>query len=277
MTTHTDAQTGAHTDTTSANAGGAAARPARIAIITGANRGLGRSTALRLAEDGIDLILTYRSHEDEAAAVVAEATALGRTAHALRLDTARVAGFADFTDEVRRLLKESWGREDFDFLVNNAGSAVHELIADATEDGVDTMLDVHFKGVYFLTQRLVPLLADGGGIVNLSTGLTRFTSEGYSAYAAAKGAVEVFTRYLAKELGPRGITANTIAPGPVATDFAGGMVRDNEQLQAGLAGQTALGRVGEPDDIGGVVAALLTGRTGWITGQRIEASGGALL
>ncbi|MEW2518166.1 SDR family NAD(P)-dependent oxidoreductase [Actinacidiphila alni] len=270
MSTHTNT----HTDTDTRADGDTAGR---IAIVTGANRGLGRSTALRLADEGIDLILTYRSHEDEAAAVVAEATAAGRTAHALRLDTADTAAFAAFADEVRRLLKESWGREDFDFLVNNAGSAVTEPFLQATEEGFDTMLGVHFKGVYFLTQKLVPLLADGGRIVNLSTGLTRFTSDGLSAYASMKGAVEVFTRYLAKELGPRGITANTVAPGPIGTDFAGGFMRDDEGVRAALAAQAALGRVGEPDDIGGTIAALLSGRTGWVTGQRIEASGGTFL
>jgi NAD(P)-dependent dehydrogenase (short-subunit alcohol dehydrogenase family) len=272
--------TTAQTPDETAGAGGTAARPARpraIALITGANRGLGRSTALRLAEDGVDLIITFRSHADEAAAVVDEVAALGRTAYALRLDTARVADFAAFGDEVRRTLKEGWGREDFDFLVNNAGSAVQGPFLDMTEDGFDTMMNVHLKGVYFLTQLLVPLLTDGGRIINLSTGLTRFTSEGLSAYASMKGAVEVFTRYLAKELGPRGITANTVAPGPIGTDFGGGAMRDNEQVRTFLSGQAALGRVGEPDDIGGVIAALLSGRTGWITGQRVEASGGTLL
>ncbi|MFJ4406114.1 MULTISPECIES: SDR family NAD(P)-dependent oxidoreductase [unclassified Streptomyces] len=268
MTTHTDTTTGTTTDSTA---------PARIAIVTGANRGLGRATALRLAADGVDPIITFRSHEDEAAAVVAEARALGRTAYALRLDTARTAGFADFADEVRRLLKEGWGRSDFDYLVNNAGSAVTEPFLEATEEGFDTMLNVHFKGVYFLTQRLVPLLADGGRIVNLSTGLTRFTSEGLSAYASMKGAVEVFTRYLAKELGPRGITVNAVAPGPTGTDFGGGFMRDDEGVRAALSGQAALGRVGTAEDIGGVIAAVLSDGTGWITGQRIEASGGFLL
>jgi NAD(P)-dependent dehydrogenase (short-subunit alcohol dehydrogenase family) len=249
----------------------------RIAIITGANRGLGRSTALRLAEDGVDLIITYRSHAEEADAVVEEVTGLGRTAFAFRLDTGRVEDFDAFADDVRRALKEGWGRESFDFLVNNAGAAVTAPFTETTLADFDEMMNVHFRGVYFLTQKLVPLLADGGRIINLSTCLARFTGHGASAYASMKGAIEVFTRYLAKELGPRGITANTVAPGPIATDFGGGGVRDNEQLRAALDSQTALGRVGLPDDIGGVIAALLSDRTGWITAQRIEASGGTLL
>lgn len=249
----------------------------KIALITGANRGLGRSTALRLAEDGVDLILTFRTHQDEAEAVAAEAAALGRTAYVLRLDTGRVAGFAAFGDEVRNVLADGWGREDFDFLVNNAGSAVLTPFLDTTEEGFDEMVNVHLKGVYFLTQRLAPLLADGGRIVNLSSGLTRFTGHGASAYASAKGAVEVLSRYLAKELGPRGISVNTLAPGPIATDFGGGIVRDNEELRALLDSQTALGRVGLPDDIGGVIASLLSEGSGWITAQRIEASGGTLI
>ncbi|MHA6761529.1 SDR family NAD(P)-dependent oxidoreductase [Streptacidiphilus sp. PAMC 29251] len=249
----------------------------RIALITGANRGLGRATALRLAEDGTDLVVTYRSHPEEAAAVVDAVSALGRTAFALRLDTGEVESFEEFAGEVRRVLKEGWDREGFDFLVNNAGAAVMAPFGEMTVDGFDELVKVHFRGVYFLTQTLLPLLEDGGRIVNLSTGLTRFTAQGTSAYASVKGAVEVFTRYLAKELGPRGITANTVAPGPVATDFGGGGVRDNEQLRALLGGQTALGRVGEPEDIGGVIASLLSEHTGWITAQRIEASGGTYI
>ncbi|MGQ4516609.1 SDR family oxidoreductase [Streptomyces sp. DW26H14] len=249
----------------------------RIAIITGGNRGLGRDTALRLAEAGTDLIITYRSHGEEAAAVVGELTALGRTAHALRLDTADVSGFAAFAEDVRGLLKEHWDRDDFDFLVNNAGSAVVAPFTEITEAGFDQMVNVHLKGVFFLTQNLVPLLADGGRIINLSTGLARFTLPGMSAYASMKGGVEVLTRYLAKELGARGITANVVAPGPIATDFGGGSVRDNPGMREALGSQTALGRVGEPEDIGGVIATLLDARTGWINGQRVEASGGTLL
>lgn len=249
----------------------------KIAIITGANRGLGRDTALRLAEDGVDLILTYRSNADEAQAVVETATKLGRTAVALQLDVARIATFDQFVLDVRGLLAEHWRRETFDFLVNNAGIGSHGMIGEVTEDDFDQLMNVHVKGVFFLTQKLIPLLADGGRIINFSTGLTRFTTAGLSAYATMKGAVEVFTRYLAKELGPRGITANTVAPGPIATDFAGGSVRDNVEYRNGLSGQTALGRVGAPEDIGGVVAALLADGTGWVNAQRIEASGGLLI
>ncbi|MEW2547102.1 SDR family oxidoreductase [Streptomyces sp. NPDC047002] len=248
-----------------------------IAIVTGANRGLGRDTALRLAEAGTDLILTYRSHEDEAASVVAEVAAFGRTAHAVRLDTADVSGFAAFADTVRGLLKEHWARDDFDFLVNNAGSVVMAPFTEITEEGFDQMMNVHLKGVFFLTQTLLPLMADGGRIINLSTGLARFTLPGMSAYASMKGGVEVLTRYLAKELGDRGITANAVAPGPIATDFAGGSVRDDEATRSALDKLTALGRVGVAEDIGGVVAALLDPRTRWINGQRVEASGGHLL
>jgi NAD(P)-dependent dehydrogenase (short-subunit alcohol dehydrogenase family) len=252
----------------------------KIAIVTGANRGLGRDTALRLAEDGVDLIITYRSHAEEAQDLidtVTAATGPGRTAYALQLDTGRVDGFDAFTEDVRRLLKEGWGRDSFDFLVNNAGTAGYAPIAETTVEAFDELLNVHFRGVYFLTQKLVPLIADGGRIVNISTGLTRFTFAGSSAYASMKGAVEVFTRYLAEELGARGITANTVAPGPVATDFGGGRLRGSEDMRTMLGGRTALGRVGAPEDIGGVVAALLSGRTGWVTGQRLEASGGILL
>ncbi|MEV0040805.1 SDR family oxidoreductase [Streptomyces sp. NPDC050804] len=249
----------------------------KIAIITGANRGLGRSAALRLAEDGVDLIITYRSHADEANAVVDTVTGLGRTAFALQLDTGELESFDRFTDDVRRVLKDGWDRESFDFLVNNAGGALMAPFAETTPQGFDELMNVHFRGVFFLTQGLVPLIADGGRVINVSTGLTRFTGHGASAYASMKGAVEVLTRYLAKELGPRGITVNTVAPGPVATDFGGGLLRDDEEIRSLLNSQTALGRVGEPEDIGGVVAAVLSEHTGWITGQRIEASGGTLL
>ncbi|MEU7690583.1 MULTISPECIES: SDR family NAD(P)-dependent oxidoreductase [Microbispora] len=249
----------------------------RIALITGGNRGLGRATALALAERGVDVVVTYRSGKDQAEEVVESVTRLGRTVAALPLDTAVVAGFDDFTAELRRTLRERWHRDDFDHLVNNAGIAVTAAFADTTESDFDALVDVHFKGVFFLTQRLLPLIADGGRIVNLSTGLTRFASVGQAAYGSVKGAVEVLTRYLAKELGPRGIAVNTVAPGPVATDFAGGIMRDDEGFRAMLASQTALGRVGEPADVGGAISALLTDGSGWITGQRVEVSGGIFL
>ncbi len=249
-----------------------------IALITGGNRGLGRNTAQHLAARGVDVVITYRSNPAEADEVVAGLAEQGRrTAAALRLDVGQIETFDAFAGELRRLLDEQWGRTDLDFLVNNAGIGTYAPFADTTEKDFDELLDVHFKGVFFLTQKLLPMIVDGGRIVNLSTGLTRFVGAPTSAYAAMKGAVEVLTRYQAQELGPRRITVNAVAPGPTATDFAGGGLREDEQLRAGLAANTALGRVGEPDDIGGAIASLLTGDNGWVTGQRIEVSGGTRL
>lgn len=248
----------------------------RIALITGASRGLGRASALAVARAGIDVIITYRSRAEEAGAVVAEIEGLGRTAVALPLDVAEAASFGVFAESVRAALRERWGRDRLDFLVNNAGTAGITPLGGTDEATLDRLFLEHVKGVYLLTQTLEPLLADAGRIVNTSSGLARFVSPGgYSVYAAMKGAVEVLTRYWAAELGPRGITVNTIAPGPIATDFAGGHVRDTPALQEHLASQTALGRVGMPDDVGGAVAALLAGDTGWVTAQRIEVSGGS--
>ena len=249
----------------------------RIALITGANRGLGRSTALHLAEAGTDLILTYRSHAEEAETVVAEARKLGGTAVALRLDTADTAAVPAFTAEVRAALAGRWGRDHLDILVNNAGHGVHAAFEETTEEQFDGLMDVHVKGVFFLTQALLPLIGNGGHILNVSTGLTRFIAAPTAAYAAAKGAVEVLTRYLAKELGPRGIAVNALAPGATGTDFGGGGVRDDQETRGVLSGVTAMGRPGEPEDIGAAAAALLGEGTSWITGQRIEASGGMLL
>ncbi|MFI7244946.1 SDR family NAD(P)-dependent oxidoreductase [Streptomyces qinglanensis] len=249
----------------------------RIALITGANRGLGRSTALHLAEAGTDVLLTYRSHADEAEAVTAQLRALGRTAVALPLDTSDTAAFPAFADTVRGTLEEHWDREDFDILLNNAGHGVHKPFVETTEEDFDGLMNVHVKGVFFLTRTLLPLLRDGGTILNTSTGLTRFVAAETSAYAAAKGAVEVLTRYLAKELGPRGIAVNVLAPGATATAFGGGGVRDRQETRSALGAVTAMGRVGEADDIGAAAAALLAEGTSWITGQRIEASGGMLL
>lgn len=248
-----------------------------IALITGGNRGLGKNAALKLAEHGTDVIITYRTNRAEGEAVVAQIEAMGRRAAALQLDVADSQAFDAFIQLVGEVLESRWQRRQFDFLVNNAGTGGHVGFAETTETQFDKLVDVHFKGVFFLTQKLLPLIADGGRIINVSSGLARFTLPGYAAYAAMKGAIEVLTRYLAKELGPRGIAVNVLAPGAIATDFGGGAVRDNAQLNAFVASQTALGRVGEPDDIGGVVASLLAPANGWINGQRIEASGGMFL
>lgn len=249
----------------------------RIAVVTGASRGLGKSMAIHLAERGVDVVLTYRSNEAEALQVVARIAELGRKAIALPLEVGDVKGFPAFAEALKARLRDEWGRDSFDFLVNNAGVGAHASFIETTEAQFDAMVNVHLKGTFFLTQTLLPLIADGGRILNVSSGLTRFSFPGYAAYAAMKGAVEVLTRYLARELGDRRITANVLAPGPIATDFGGGAVRDNPQLNQMISGMTALGRVGLPDDIGGAVALLLSPEAQWITGQRIEASGGMLL
>ena len=246
----------------------------KIALVTGASRGLGRNMALSVARRGGDVVLTYQSREEDARAVVAEINALGREAVALRLDTGDIAGFAPFAERLRAALRETWRRETFDHLVNNAGHGDMAPIAETTEAQFNRLVDVHFKGVFFLTQALLPLLADGGRIVNLSSGLTRVSFPGFAAYAAVKGAVEVLTVYMAKELGARGIAANAVAPGAIETDFGGGAVRDNPDLNKLFAGMTALGRVGVPDDVGPAVAALLSEDSRWVNAQRIEVSGG---
>jgi len=249
----------------------------KIAIITGGSRGLGKSAALKLAQQGVDVILTYHSKEAEAHAVVVEIESLGRKALAVRLDVGNSQSFGAFAQRVQQELNGKWQRSSFDYLVNNAGVGNHSLIAETTEDQFDMLMNIHFKGVFFLTQKLLPLIADHGRIINVSTGLTRFALPGYAPYAAMKGAIEIFTKYLAKELGPRSIAVNVIAPGAIETDFSHGAVRDNAQLNAYIASQTALGRVGLPDDIGGVIASLLNQDNGWINAQRIEASGGMFL
>ena len=245
-----------------------------IALVTGASRGLGQSTALHLAQQGHDIILTYQSRQAQAAATVAQIEALGRKAIALQLDVADSRSFAGFAAQVHSALQSAWGCDAFNVLVNNAGTGTHAPLMETTEAQFDAMVNVHLKGVFFLTQKLLPLLADGGRIVNVSSGLTRFALPGYSAYASMKGAVEVLTRYMAKELGARGIAVNTVAPGAIATDFGGGAVRDNTQLNAFVASQTALGRVGEADDIGAMIASLVGSGNRWINAQRIEVSGG---
>jgi NAD(P)-dependent dehydrogenase (short-subunit alcohol dehydrogenase family) len=249
----------------------------RIALITGGSRGLGRNTAVSLARDGVDSIITYQSNAGAAAETVAEIERLGRKAVALPLDAGKVASFPAFAAEVKRALAETWGAERFDFLVNNAGTALYAPFAETTESQFDALVDVHFKGVYFLTQALLPLINDGGRIVNISSGLARFAFAGSSAYASMKGAVEVLTRYLAVELGPRGIAVNTVAPGAIETDFGGGRVRDDAAINKHIAAITALGRVGLPDDIGPAIAALLSDANRWVNAQRIEISGGMML
>ncbi len=248
-----------------------------IALITGGSRGLGRNTAISLARKGGDSIITYHSNQAEAESAVKEIEALGRKAVALRLDAGDVSSFGGFVARVREALKDVWGRERFDHLVNNAGTGYAAPFADVTEAEFDKLHNVHFKGVFFLTQALLPLIQDGGRIVNISSGLARFSLPGLSAYASMKGAVEVLTRYLAKELGPRGIAVNTVAPGAIETDFGGGRVRDNPEMNKFVASVTAMGRVGLPDDIGPMIASLLSDDNRWVTGQRIEASGGMFL
>ncbi len=248
----------------------------KLAIVTGASRGLGRNAAVNLARRGVDVILTYHSNRAEADAAVAEIEAFGRKAKAFQLDAGNVAAFDAFAAEVARALKKIWGRDRFDYLVNNAGIGVNAPFSETTEAEFDRLCNVHLKGVFFLTQKLLPLIADGGRIINISSGLTRFSGPGYSAYAAMKGAIEVLTRYLAKELGARGIAVNTIAPGATATDFAGGILRTPEYSKR-IASVTAMGRAGVPDDIGPAVAALLSDEYHWMTGQRIELSGGQQL
>jgi NAD(P)-dependent dehydrogenase (short-subunit alcohol dehydrogenase family) len=249
----------------------------KIAVVTGGSRGLGRATAIALAKHGHGVILTYLSNRDAANETAAEIRALGQKAVALQLDAGDSSTFSAFAAGVTRALSDTWGAERFTALVNNAGIGTAAPFMATTEAEFDTLVDIHLKGVYFLTQKLVPLMADGGRIVNISSGLTRFSFPGYSAYAAMKGAIEVLTRYLAAELGARGIAVNTFAPGAIASDFGGGGVRDNENVNKHIASITALGRVGLPDDIGPAIASLLSDDNRWINAQRIEASGGMML
>jgi NAD(P)-dependent dehydrogenase (short-subunit alcohol dehydrogenase family) len=249
----------------------------KIAIVTGGSRGLGKSMAVHLAGKGHDIILTYNSKKAEADAVVAEIEKMARKAAALQLGVGDHKTFGAFVESVRATLRDRWQRSDFDFLVNNAGIGIHAPFMETTEEQFDQLMNIHLKGTFFLTQKLLPLMKDGGRIVNLSSGLARFSLPGYAAYAAMKGGIEVLTRYQAKELGARKITVNVIAPGAIETDFGGGVIRDNKQINDFVASQTALGRVGLPDDVGGAVAALLSDDCGWINGQRIEVSGGIYL
>jgi NAD(P)-dependent dehydrogenase (short-subunit alcohol dehydrogenase family) len=245
----------------------------KIAIVTGGSRGLGRNAVLSLAKRGVDSIFTYNSNQAEADKVVGLVAEAGQKAIALRLDVGSVSTFAPFVESVRHALTEL-GAEHFDYLVNNAGTSHHAPFDKATEEDLDILYNVHFKGVFFLTQKLLPLINDGGRIVMISSGLTRVVIPGSAAYASVKGAIEVLTRYLAKELAPRRIAVNTVAPGAIATDFSGGMVRDNPDLNKRIADMTALGRAGLPDDIGPMIASLLSEESRWIDAQRIEVSGG---
>src|SRR5580658_1338156 len=246
----------------------------KIALVTGGSRGLGKDMALRLAEKGLDVILTYNNRADDAQRVVAQIEAAGRKAAALQLNTGAVRSFGAFADRLSNVLIERFGADHIDYLINNAGQAGYCPIPDVTEAFFDDLLNVHFKGVYFLTQKLLPLMNDGGGIVNISSGLTRTSVPRSSVYASMKSAVETFTRYLAKELGSRGIRANVVAPGAIMTDFGGGHLRNDLELQKVISTITALGRPGVAEDIGGVVAFLCTEDARWVNGQRIEASGG---
>ena len=248
----------------------------RIALVTGGSRGLGRSTVLALAARGVSSILTYNANQPATDEVVASAAQAGARAVALRLDTGHVGAFAGFTAEVGHVLG-TWGAERFDYLVNNAGTSHHAAIGEVTEADFDALYQVHLKGVFFLTQALLPLIADGGRIVNVSSGLTRIIYPGSAAYATMKGAVEVLTKYLAKELGPRRIAVNVVAPGAIQTDFSGGMVRDNPEVNKRIAELTALGRPGLPDDIGPMIASLLSEDNRWVNAQRIEVSGGQMI
>ncbi|MBL5886375.1 SDR family NAD(P)-dependent oxidoreductase [Lelliottia aquatilis] len=249
----------------------------RIALVTGGSRGLGKNAALKLAAKGTGIILTYNSSQKEALEVVREIELKGVKAVALQLNIGDTSAFERFAAELRSQLKHVWQRDTFDYLLNNAGTGLYAPFAETTEAQFDDAMNVHFKGPFFLTQRLLPLLKDGGRILNVSSGLARFAQPGSSTYAAMKGAMEVLTRYQAKELGARKITANIIAPGAIETDFGGGRVRDNAQINQMVASNTALGRVGLPDDIGDAIAALLSDELGWMNAQRIEVSGGMFL
>jgi NAD(P)-dependent dehydrogenase (short-subunit alcohol dehydrogenase family) len=247
---------------------------AKIALVTGGSRGLGKDMALSLAKKGIDVILTYRTNKEEAWQTVKEIEELGANATALQLDMSDFTLLNDFIDEVKTILEKKWKTSSFDFLINNAGMGATVPFLQVTEELFTEFLNVHFKGVYFLTQKSVPFMNSGGRIINISTGTTRFSNPGYSVYASMKGAIEVFTKYLAKELGAKGIAANVVAPGPIETDFNNGAIRSNPEMKNRLAGLSPLNRVGDASDIGSVVAFLCTDEAKWINGQRIEVSGG---
>ncbi|PST83951.1 short-chain dehydrogenase [Pedobacter yulinensis] len=246
----------------------------RIALVTGGSRGLGRDMAIKLAAKGLDVVLTFQSQQGEADAVVNEISRMGRKAAALQFDVLDIAGYNAFVEALAATFSATFGTAKLDFLINNAGFIYTAPFGQVTEQQYDELAQIHLKGPFFLTQALLPLLNDGGGIVNVSTGLTRFATPGFAAYAAMKGGMEVLTKYQAKELGERRIRVNIVAPGAIETDIQGGAVRDNAELNKHIASVTALGRVGLPEDIGGVVAFLCTEEARWINAQRIEISGG---
>ncbi|WP_294217728.1 SDR family oxidoreductase [uncultured Chryseobacterium sp.] len=249
----------------------------KIALITGGSRGLGKNAALKTAAKGLDIILTYKTNREEAEQTVREIQALGRKAIAYPLDTKDIKSFDDFVKTVGDHLEANTGSRNIDYLINNAGTALYAPIPEVIEEQLDDIVDIHFKGVFFLTQKFLPFINEGGGIINISSGLARFPLPGSSVYGSIKAGVEMLTKYMAKELGPRKIKANVIAPGAIETDFGGGRTRDDQQVNAMIANATALGRAGVPDDIGGIVAFLCTEEARWINGQRIEASGGMFL
>lgn len=249
----------------------------KIALVTGGSRGLGKNMAVAIAKKGIDVVLTYHTNKEAADEVVAEIESLGQKAVAFQLDTSDTKSFDNFIKQATAYLQEQTGSPNFDYLINNAGTALYALASETTEEQLDAIFNIHYKGVFFLTQKALPFINEGGGIINISSGLARMSYPGSSAYASMKGAVEILTRYLANELGPRKIRVNVVAPGAIETDFGGGRTRDNKEINKLVASLTALGRVGLPDDIGGVVAFLCTEDAGWINGQRIEVSGGQAL
>lgn len=249
----------------------------KIALVTGGSRGLGKEMVLSLAKKGLDIIFTYNSKKEEAEKVIGLVEAFGQKAAAIQLNVGETKTFDAFFKEVSAVLSTTFQTQTFDYLINNAGIGIHASYVETTEEQFDTLLNIQFKGTFFLTQRALPLMADGGGIVNISTGLARFSFPGFAAYASMKGAIETLTKYQAKELGIRQIRANVVAPGAIETDFGGGVVRDNADMNKSIASATALGRVGLPDDIGSVVAFLCTEDAKWVNAQRIEVSGGMML
>lgn len=249
----------------------------KVALVTGGSRGLGKNMAIAIARKGLDVMITYHTNKTAADDVVAEVKSLGQKAVAFQLDTSNIRTFDAFIQNATSWLKAETGSPNFDFLINNAGTALYQPAISTTEEQMDGIINIHYKGVFFLTQKVLPFLNDGGGIINISSGLTRIIMNDFSVYGSVKAAVETLTKYLAKELGPRKIRVNIIAPGAIETDFGGGRTRDNKELNARIASFTALGRVGLPDDIGGVVAFLCTDDAYWINGQRIEVSGGQAL